>query len=114
MQNSPKKGSKKNKGTNIKPGVKILWLCVLAGFVAFTIVLAAANFGLFGKLPSLQQLENPQANLATEIYANDGKTLMGKIYAENRDKVARPSYVAAGVILMHSGFVRWAFYKKFH
>jgi len=87
MQNSPKKGSKKNKGTDIKPGVKILWLCVLIGFVAFTIVLAAANFGLFGKLPSLQQLENPQANLATEIYANDGKTLMGKIYAENRVQV---------------------------
>ena len=87
MQNSPKKGSKKSKGTDIKPGVRILWLCVLAGFVAFTIVLAAANFGLFGKLPSLQQLENPQANLATEIYANDGKTLMGKVYAENRVQV---------------------------
>ncbi|MEO6843992.1 MAG: transglycosylase domain-containing protein [Ginsengibacter sp.] len=87
MQNSPKKGSKTSKGSGIKPGVKILWLCVLVGFAAFTVVLAAANFGLFGKLPSLQQLENPQANLATEIYANDGTTLMGKIYAENRVQV---------------------------
>ena len=81
MQNSPKKGSK-SKG--MRPNVKILWMIVGIGFALFTLVLAAANFGLFGKLPSLQQLENPQANLATEIYANDGTTLMGKIYAENR------------------------------
>lgn len=81
MQNSPKKGSK-SKG--MRPNVKILWMIVGIGFALFTLVLASANFGLFGKLPSLQQLENPQANLATEIYANDGTTLMGKIYAENR------------------------------
>ena len=35
----------------------------------------------------MQELENPQANLASEIYANDGTTLMGKIYAENRSPV---------------------------
>jgi penicillin-binding protein 1A len=74
-----------NPGKNVKtsPAVKILWTLVLGGFGLFIIILAAANFGLFGKLPSLQQLENPQANLASEIYANDG-TLMGKIYTENR------------------------------
>ncbi|HET7117906.1 MAG TPA: transglycosylase domain-containing protein, partial [Hanamia sp.] len=84
MQQSPKKGSKKS---TIKSSVKILWTVVLAGFVLFTLVLASAYFGLFGKLPSLQQLENPQANLATEIYADDGSTLMGKIYTENRVQV---------------------------
>ena len=84
MQNSPKKTSKKS---NIKPSVRILWMTVLVGFILFTLVLAFANFGLFGKLHSLPQLENTQANLATEIYANDGTTLMGKIYAENRVQV---------------------------
>ncbi|MEO6836785.1 MAG: transglycosylase domain-containing protein [Ginsengibacter sp.] len=84
MQNSPKKGNKKS---DIKPNVKILWMIVLVGFALFTLVLSSAYFGLFGKLPSLQQLENPQANLATEIYANDGTTLMGKIYTENRVQV---------------------------
>ncbi|MGN6534062.1 MAG: hypothetical protein ACTHK0_20145, partial [Ginsengibacter sp.] len=82
MQNRQKK--KVTKKNEIKPAVKILWTIVGIGFALFTLVLAAANFGLFGKLPSLQQLENPQANLATEIYANDGVTLMGKVYAENR------------------------------
>ena len=84
MQNSTRKANKKS---DIKPSVKILWMIVLVGFGLFTLVLASAYFGLFGKLPSLQQLENPQANLATEIYANDGTTLMGKVYAENRVQV---------------------------
>lgn len=82
MQSSQqKKGTKKSQ---VKSAVKLLWALVGIGFGLFILVLAAANFGLFGKLPSLQQLENPQANLATEIYANDGTTLMGKIYTENR------------------------------
>ncbi len=82
MQNPPRK--KVNKKAKIKTSVKILWTLVAAGFALFIVVLASAYFGVFGKLPSLQELENPQANLATEIYANDGKTLMGKIYTENR------------------------------
>ena len=81
-----KKSTKKQDKTT-RPGIKILWAIVWTGFALFTIILASANFGLFGKLPSLQELENPQANLATEIYANDGTTLMGKIYAENRVSV---------------------------
>ena len=85
MQKKPIKKGQKN--SEIKPAVKILWAIVFSGLALFTLILAAANFGLFGKLPSLQQLENPQANLATEIYANDGKTLMGKIYTENRVSV---------------------------
>ncbi|MGN6194941.1 MAG: penicillin-binding protein 1A [Ginsengibacter sp.] len=83
MQNPPRK----KVNNNIKPAVKILWAMVAAGFALFALVLTAAYFGLFGKLPSLQQLENPQANLATEIYADDGTTLMGKIYTENRVSV---------------------------
>ncbi|MEO8721376.1 MAG: transglycosylase domain-containing protein [Ginsengibacter sp.] len=78
---------KVSKKINMRPNVKILWSMIVIGSVLFTLVLAAAYFGMFGKLPSLQELENPQANLATEIYANDGTTLMGKIYAENRVSV---------------------------
>src|SRR5690242_11218824 len=85
MPNPPKK--KDEKKTKIKTSVKILWMLVAAGFALFILVLASAYFGIFGKLPSLQELENPQAKLATEIYANDGKTLMGKIYTENRVSV---------------------------
>ncbi|MEO9210090.1 MAG: transglycosylase domain-containing protein, partial [Ginsengibacter sp.] len=77
-----------NKSNNgMRPNVKILWAIVGIGFLLFNLILLSAYFGVFGKLPSLQELENPQANLASEIYANDGTTLMGKIYAENRVSV---------------------------
>ena len=85
MQTPQRKKVKKE--SKIKASVKILWTVVAAGFALFIVVLASAYFGVFGKLPSLEELENPQANLATEIYANDGKTLMGKIYTENRVQV---------------------------
>ena len=95
MQNKNSRNNKNGKST--KPSVKILWAIVGIGFALFTLILASANFGLFGKLPSLQELENPQANLASEIYANDGTTLMGKIYAENRVSVDY-KHISPGVI----------------
>jgi penicillin-binding protein 1A len=81
---------KKNSSLNtsqMSPSVKILWMTVMGGLGLFLLVLLFAALGLFGKLPSLQELENPHANLASEIYADDGKTLMGKIYTENRSPV---------------------------
>ena len=86
MQNQNKRNVKQ-KPKSVKQSVRILWTIVLVGFILGNLVLAAAYFGAFGQLPSLQELENPQANLASEIYANDGTTLMGKIYAENRVSV---------------------------
>lgn len=52
----------------------------------FFLMLLCANFGLFGKMPSVEELQNPEADLATEIYTSDG-VLMGKYYAENRSEV---------------------------
>lgn len=82
-----KKQTIKTKEKGMRRSVKILWITVGGGFLLFNLILLAAYIGVFGKLPSLQELENPQANLASEIYANDGLTLMGKIYAENRVSV---------------------------
>ncbi|MDE3212845.1 MAG: transglycosylase domain-containing protein, partial [Bacteroidota bacterium] len=81
------KKSKSDKKPKTTPAVRVLWTLVLGGIVFGILMLTAADVGLFGKLPSLRELENPQANLATEIYADDGKTLMGKIYTENRSFV---------------------------
>jgi penicillin-binding protein 1A len=78
---------KRNTKNTIKKSVKFLWYAVLGGTGLFLLLLLLAQVGVFGKIPSMQDLENPQANLATEIYANDGTTLMGKIYAENRSPV---------------------------
>ncbi len=70
----------------MKRSVKILWRLFLGGFGLLILLLLCANFGLFGKMPSVSELENPEADLASEIYSSDG-ILMGKYYAENRSEV---------------------------
>jgi penicillin-binding protein 1A len=42
--------------------------------------------GVFGDLPTFDQLENPENNLATEIISEDG-VLLGKYFFENRSRV---------------------------
>lgn len=66
--------------------VKIFWQLFFGGFLFIILLFLCANFGLFGKMPSITELENPEADLATEIYSSDG-LLMGKYYAENRSEV---------------------------
>jgi penicillin-binding protein 1A len=70
----------------MKRSVKILWRLFLGGFGLLILLLLCANFGLFGKMPSVSELENPEADLASEIYSSDG-ILMGKYYTENRSEV---------------------------
>ena len=66
--------------------VRILWRIFFIGFGLVVLIFVAANFGLFGKMPSFQELENPEADLASEVISSDG-LLMGKYYAENRSEV---------------------------
>ena len=68
--------------------VRIFWRVFFIGIGAFIFLLLLINWGAFGKMPSLAQLENPAITLATELYADDG-TLMGKYYKErgNRSNV---------------------------
>jgi penicillin-binding protein 1A len=72
----------------MKRSVRIFWLFFLTCFLGFVTVLLLANFGVFGKMPSLRELENPSIVTASEVFAADG-TLMGKYYRErgNRSNV---------------------------
>lgn len=72
----------------MKRSVRIFWRIFLFGFGAFLLMIILANFGVFGKMPSLKDLENPTIQQASEVYAVDG-TLMGKYYTEkgNRSNV---------------------------
>jgi penicillin-binding protein 1A len=73
---------------DMKKAVRIFWRVFFAGFGVFIVVLLLANFGVFGKMPSLRELENPSMLQSSEVYAEDG-TLMGKYYLErgNRSNV---------------------------
>ena len=70
----------------MKRSIKILWRVFVGGFILVVLIFALANFGVFGKMPSVEQLQNPEADLASEIYSSDG-VLMGKYYSENRSEV---------------------------
>jgi penicillin-binding protein 1A len=64
---------------------KIFWRVFFIGFFLVAGFFASIAFGLFGKLPSLSDLENPEAFMPSEVYADDG-TMMGKIYAESGNR----------------------------
>jgi len=72
----------------MKSSVRFFWKFFGWGLLAFLLLILLANFGLFGKMPSLYELQNPSILQASEVYALDG-TLMGKYYTErgNRSNV---------------------------
>lgn len=72
----------------MKKAVRIFWRIFFGGLAAFVLVIILANFGVFGAMPSINELQNPSILQASEVYAEDG-TLMGKYYTErgNRSNV---------------------------
>jgi penicillin-binding protein 1A len=99
--------------------VRIFWNLFFFGIALFLVFILMINLNLFGKLPSLKQLENPSIVLASEVYAEDG-TLMGKYYTVkgNRSNVEykdiSPNVINALVatedvrFYEHSGIDGWA------
>lgn len=80
------KQKKKKSNSDNKKYVKWFWYAFsgVIGLVIFMFLLA--SWGVFGSLPTFEELENPETNLATEIVSSDGQTL-GKFYRENRTPV---------------------------
>ncbi len=60
-----------------------IYFYTLGGVFLFFIF---ASWGLLGSMPSFENLENPDSNLATEIISTDGVTI-GKFYNENRTPI---------------------------
>ena len=69
--------------------IKYLWIAFLGGVVLFILFvwMVSVNFlGLFGNLPDFKALENPESELASELYSSDG-ILLGTYARENRSPV---------------------------
>ncbi|WP_028297660.1 transglycosylase domain-containing protein [Olivibacter sitiensis] len=62
------------------------WKILLGLGLLFALFLLCVGFGLFGKLPSFRDLENPKSNLASEVISDDGLVL-GTYYVQNRSNV---------------------------
>ena len=78
--------SKKKSSYNKNVYIRKFWLTYAIICVVVVSIFLLAGIGLFGTMPSFEQLENPQTNLATEIIAKDGETL-GKYFKQNRTPV---------------------------
>lgn len=78
--------------------------------------------GLFGKLPTFEELENPKTYLASEVYSSDGQ-LIGKYYIQNRSNIQYKDispYVINGLVATedarffeHWGLISEAFSEFF-
>jgi len=65
---------------------KKFWKLFFYSSGAAVLFFLLASWGFFGKMPSFEDLENPESNLATEIISSDGVTI-GKFYNENRTPI---------------------------
>ena len=74
---------------NIKPPrnwVRLFWKTYLITIGIFLLFILSINFGWIGDMPDLDDIENPTASLASQVFAQDG-TPMGKYYLEDRISV---------------------------
>ncbi|HEX6223068.1 MAG TPA: transglycosylase domain-containing protein [Chryseolinea sp.] len=69
--------------------VKIIWillLCFVIGFPLYVYTVRIDLFGLFGGMPSLKAIENPENDLSSELISADGISL-GRYFYYNRSQV---------------------------
>ena len=69
----------------MKKSPRVFWTVFLTIMGAFLVFVMLCMFGVFGKLPSLKELENPTILQSSEVFAADG-TLMGKYYTERGNR----------------------------
>tara|TARA_B100001750_G_scaffold66243_1_gene52639 strand:- start:551 stop:2842 length:2292 start_codon:yes stop_codon:yes gene_type:complete len=74
---------------SLKKIIKTLWVISALSIIVFMLGIYSIKidlFGLFGGMPSLQDLEKPQSELSSELYSND-TILLGKYFRYNRSPV---------------------------
>jgi penicillin-binding protein 1A len=86
MGKSTAKSEKASKKRSYSRYIVGFWSLFAAGILAVLLLFLMASWGIFGPMPTFEELENPETNLATEIFSSDGETL-GKYYNENRTPV---------------------------
>ncbi len=113
-----KKKAKQQQGKS--NAIRNLWIGFGGLLVLIILFFACVSWGLFGSMPSFEELENPQTNLASEIISADGK-ILGTYYVENRSNVRYAElspYMAQALISIederfaeHSGIDRKALFR---
>lgn len=71
---------------DIKRYTANFWKIIIAIVLLGALFMVSVRIGVFGKLPSFKDLENPRSNLASEIVTEDNRVL-GTYYVHNRSNV---------------------------
>lgn len=105
--------------------VWILFLCVIIGIPVYVYTVNNDMFGLglYGGMPSLKAIENPQNDLSSELISADGESL-GRYFRFNRSQVNydQLSPQLVNTLLLsedhrfyeHSGMDFWAYMRVFY
>ncbi len=64
----------------------IVFLCFIVGLPIYVFSVGSDLFGLFGGMPSLRAIENPQNDLSSELISADGVSL-GRYFRFNRSQI---------------------------
>ncbi|MDB4130048.1 transglycosylase domain-containing protein [Flavobacteriaceae bacterium] len=75
------------KPLSFKKPIRLLWVIFLSGMVGIFLLFGGAALGWYGPMPDLQQLENPNTNLASQIISSDGVTLGKYYFNDNRTPI---------------------------
>ena len=81
-----KKAVKKDKPVSFRKYIKWFWITIASGFGSILLIFLLASWGVFGALPTFEELENPQKNIASQVISADGVTL-GKYFYRNRTPI---------------------------
>lgn len=85
-KNLGEKNNKHNKRSRQRRIIRWIWILAFLPFVLVGIMLILTAAGVFGRMPSFVELENPRSNLSTEVYSEDGKVI-GTFFVQNRSYV---------------------------
>ncbi|WP_417428291.1 penicillin-binding protein 1A [Halpernia sp.] len=77
---------KKNKNSGYKKWIKIIWISLIAVVLGISALFFAVSQGFLGEMPDVQDLENPDIYVASEIWSSDG-VLLGKFEKEKTQPV---------------------------
>ena len=76
----------KNTVKDINYYKKKFWKVFFYGLGGLLLFFLFASWGLFGSMPSFEDLENPDSNLATEINTSD-RVILGKYFEKNKSQL---------------------------
>jgi penicillin-binding protein 1A len=109
--------------SNFKKYIIRFWIVYVFSLVILALFFFFISIGWLGYMPSLEELENPRSNLASEIYSAD-QQLLGKFYIENRSNIhyseLSPNLINALIATedirfeKHSGVDFRAFFRVFY